>query len=139
MTIQKAGIGAAIPLLFNPAALGVVAIGAVGWGLFNLLRDEEEDGCEEPSTTVQKPSTKPEVFEAGATRTSEDDSQSTAQLESALQPHYETETHPISDECATEVERRLMIRQAMSELGKRSAAARAKRKAAAIEVANATS
>jgi hypothetical protein len=57
MTIQKAGIGAAIPLLLNPAALGVVAIGAIGWGLFNLLRDEE-DGCEEPSDSAQKPLTK---------------------------------------------------------------------------------
>lgn len=131
MTIQKAGIGAAIPLLLNPAALGVVAIGAVGWGLFNLLRDEE-DGCEEPSDIAQKPLAKPEVVKAETKGTAPEGSQTTTQ-EAACDISDEEEPQSISDECAEETERKLMIRQAMSELGKRSAAARAKRKAAASE------
>jgi len=105
----------------------------VGWGLFNLLQGDEEEGCDEPSNTVQKSPTKSEVLEAETTRTLQDDSQATAQLETALQPGDEPETHAVSDECASEAEQRLMIRQAMSELGKRSAAARAKRKAANLE------
>lgn len=62
----------------NPAALGVVAIGAVGWGLFNLLRDEE-DGCEEPSDTAQKPLAKPEVVKAETKGTVPEGSQTTTQ------------------------------------------------------------
>jgi hypothetical protein len=133
MTIQKAGIGAAIPLLFNPGALGVVAIGAVGWGLFKLLRDDEEDGCNEPSDTVQEPPAKTQVATIAAYRTTLVDSQKTTQLETVLNPNEEAETPSKSGECDEDAERSLMIRQAMSELGKRSAAARAKRKAAACE------
>lgn len=59
-------------------------------------------------------------------------SQTTTQ-EATCEISDEEEPQSISDECAEETKRKLMIRQAMSELGKRSAAARAKRKAAASE------
>lgn len=137
MNIQKAGIGAALPLLLNPATLSFVALGAVGWGIYNLLRDDEEDGCDEPSNTVQKTPAKTQVTKNEASRTPLVDAQTTAQLETVLSPNEEAETPSKSGERDEDAERSLMIRQAMSELGKRSAAARAKRKAAASEGAEA--
>ncbi len=138
MTIQKVSIGAAVPFLFNPATLGLVALGAIGWGICNLLREDEEGGCDEPSGTVQKSPTKPQVAKVEATRTSQDGSQATAQLETAFKASDEAEAPSTFDESADDAERSQIIRQAMSELGKRSAAARAKRKAAAFESAEDT-
>ncbi|NRB19009.1 MAG: hypothetical protein HRU33_15950 [Rhodobacteraceae bacterium] len=133
MNIQKAGIGAALPLLLNPATLGFVALGAVGWGIYNLLRDDEDDGCDVPSNTVQKLPAKTRVAKAGATQPSQVSAQAAVQLEAPVKVSDEAEARLKSDETADDAERSLIIRQAMSELGKRSAAARAKRKAAASE------
>lgn len=118
MTIQKTSIGAALPLLLNPATLCVVAIGALGWKIYNQLLEDEED-------------------DSPAVPTLQTNSQATAQLETATKASEEVETCPNSDERADDEERNQIIRQAMSELGKRSAAARAKRKAAASEGAKA--
>ena len=72
-----------------------------------------------------------------ATRTSQDESQATAQLETAFKASDEAEAPSTFDESADDAGRSQIIRQAMSELGKRSAAARANRKAAASDGAEA--
>jgi hypothetical protein len=77
------------------------------------------------------------VAKVEATRTSQDESQATAQLETACKASDEAESPSTFDESADDAERSQIIRQAMSELGKRSAAARAKRKVATLEGAQA--
>ena len=124
MTIERASIGAALPLLLNPATLGLVALGAVGFGLYHLLReDQEEGGLEGPSdspvmapldpVSTLAPTVEEAMAEADPLPCEADDA---------------VEDHDVESE--GDAARQAVIREAMSELGKRSAAARARKKAA---------
>ncbi|WP_270729577.1 hypothetical protein [Shimia sp. Alg240-R146] len=131
MTLQKAGIGAALPFLFNPATLSVVAIGAVGWGIYNLLHDEDEEEGDETPAAIGDTKVIAKVAETTDTNAPQQQPKSgTGWFDF---PVSEAGAGSEADEAAEEAERKEMLRRTMSDLGKRSAAARAKRKAAASE------
>lgn len=130
MTIQKAGFAAALPFLMNPATVGLVAIGAVGWGLYKLLGDDEEATGDEwlILDKQQKPRELLEAVERVAVHEElcvDESSEPLVELSSGDSGATPT------DDNVDEARQAEIVRQAMSELGKRSAAARARRKAAA--------
>ena len=134
MTVQKAGVAAALPFLLNPATVGVVAIGAVGWGLFKILRDEDEkEEVESVEAVIVEPKAIRTAPEVEAMKAKPDDLPAGSQPSASLQAGPEEESDPEACEEAAEAAQSEILRQAMSELGKRSAAARARRKAAASE------
>lgn len=77
------------------------------------------------------------MVDAETTGTVQVSSQETTHLEAAFETRDEVKTQSNTDECTDESERNLMSHQAMPELGKRSAVARAKRKAAILKGAQA--
>jgi hypothetical protein len=101
----------------NPTTAAVLAVGAIGYGLFKLLRDDDEsEGLVEANGSEPQNEPLPKV-------------DSTVEPRRAITDDNKEEVSKTSNELEPEVERRELIRQAMSELGKRSAAARAKKKA----------
>ena len=124
------------PALLNPAAATIIAVGLVGYGLMKLLSDdgaddakEEVAGWTEPQSrdstvgTVEKPLEnrleQPSVVSKAPLERIQDTA--SEPFDAALQ---ETERSQESDAARHE-----MIRKYMSELGKRSAASRAKKRA----------
>lgn len=132
MTVQKAGIAASLPFLLNPATVGLVAIGAVGWGLCQLLGDDEEVS-EDVGPTSDVPQKSTEPFETDAGIAVQEAVCVDAGTEAFSDTCSDNEGETASKECNDEAKQREIVRQAMSELGKRSAAARARRKAAVSE------
>ncbi|GAA6178584.1 hypothetical protein NBRC116594_00220 [Shimia sp. NS0008-38b] len=136
MTIQKTGAAAALPFLINPATVGLVAIGAVGWGLFKLLGDDEETNGDEGLTLDEQQRSKKHLEADEAVAVYEE-----ACVEESGEPPIDLSSDDSgarpTDDSANEARQAEIVRQAMSELGKRSAAARARRKAALSEMAKA--
>jgi len=126
MAFQKAGLTTALPFLLNSATLGIAALGVAGWGLYNLLQDDENKEAlalrqdnKPPIKRAPQPEEAPQVDMAASTD---------------IAPVGELSHDATSESFAEpEAERRELVRQAMSELGKRSAAARAKKKTEAVE------
>ncbi len=140
---KKTILAGLLPFLSNPTTLAVVAIGAVGFTVYDILFGEkagQDNGSktlpngstplieplDNPELTVDATVIEPfETIETTVGRTVH----STAQ-----EPICGTfdegikGTSPAENSDTEEVLKMEMIRQAMSELGKRSAAARAKRK-----------
>jgi hypothetical protein len=110
--LKTAKLGLLMPALLNPVTLAAVGVGV---GLMWLLRDEDEETIEEaptkrlprPSQAVAQPLLTVEVLQ----RDAEPMESEAAHLETA------------------EVNQKEIIRSAMSGLGKRSATARAQKKA----------
>jgi hypothetical protein len=110
--LNTAKLGLLMPVLLNPVTLAAVGVGV---GLVWLLRDEDEETIEEaptkrlprPSQAVAQPLLTVEALQLDA-----------EPMESEV-AHLET----------AEANQTAIIRSAMSEFGKRSAAARAKKKA----------
>ena len=125
--LNTAKLGFLLPVVLNPATAVVVGIGL---GLLWLLRDDEEEATVEAE---------PNKLTQLAVRTVEKTLPAVEQTE--LQPAYEpsnnametVETAPETLEtppaAISKPDQSEMIRKAMSELGRRSAAARAKKKA----------
>ncbi len=131
MTVQKAGVAAALPFLLNPATVGVVAIGAVGWGLYKILCDEDEvEETENAAVVISKPKEIMRTPAREATKVVPGELQVCSQSAAPVHTSLELEGDLEIREEAHAAERKEIVRQAMSELGKRSAAARARRKAA---------
>ena len=125
--LNTAKLGLLLPVVLNPATAAVVGIGL---GLLWLLRDDEEEATVEavPNKltqlavrTVEKPLPAVEQSEVQPVYEPSNDAMET--VETAPET-LETPPAAISKPDQSE-----MIRKAMSELGKRSAAARAKKKA----------
>jgi hypothetical protein len=120
-------LGLLLPAVLNPATAAIVGIAAIAVGLYRMLPDDGEEatvdavaanGPEGAVPTVEPPLEAVEVGEVAQVSELLSEAQSTAPV--ALK----TDETPTSDLGQSEV-----IRKAMSELGKRSAAARAKKKA----------
>lgn len=140
---NNASPGGLLALISNPAVLAVVGIGAVALTIIEMFSDEEDDqndGSEavphgstpfiEPlkSEDLAVPATVIEPFETVET-TAEEAAYSYVEDLNAHEPVDEFENNPQQDETTNEeAAKKELIRQAMSELGKRSAAARAKKK-----------
>ena len=124
-------LGLLLPAILNPATATAVAVTFVAVGLFRLLSDEEDEEYEEIETVEQMPITPPVRTVTkplqtdgqnglGSSKAQENDARREA--DAVIEPR---ETEPALISVADKSE---MIRNAMSELGKRSAAARAKKK-----------
>lgn len=134
MTVQKAGVAAALPFLLNPATVGVVAIGAVGWGLYTLLRDEgDEEDSENAGMGIANPNKISPAPKINTVEAKPEELQVSSQPAEPAESCLDAAGHSEAFEGANAVDQKEIVRQAMSELGKRSAAARARRKAAASE------
>ena len=140
---KKALIGGLLPLISNPATLTVAAVGLVGWTLYNIFKDKEQEEPDQAETTVDTP-IGDEPFHDPLNE------QSNQPLDIWDDPEPEpfnqweptaedsvtlTETHTVESNGASfeyetirdeEARKKELIRQAMSELGKRSAAKRRK-------------
>lgn len=111
--MQKAGIVALAPSALIPTLGPFICIGLVGAALFKLLKDDDLD-----SELVND-----EKRSAGGQKALSIDSSSTRRLEESADAIDSNQ----SLQAASDMEKQEMIRQAMSELGKRSGAARAKK------------
>lgn len=103
---EAAKLGLALPALLNPATAAVVGLGL---GLLWLLRDDEDEATVEPVTIKRRSQPVPAAVKPLPTvELDADESQGVANQAAPA---------PIS-----EAEQKEIIRNAMSELGKRSAA-----------------
>ena len=111
--LHNAKLGLMLPAIFNPATAAVVGIGI---GLLWLLRDDEQEAT---VGHLQIKRIKPAVRTAAHP------------LPAVQNLPYEAElvVADAAPAAISEPDQKEMIRNAMSELGKRSAAARAKKKA----------
>ncbi|MFT5799451.1 MAG: hypothetical protein ACI84R_003527 [Candidatus Azotimanducaceae bacterium] len=113
--LHNAKIGLMLPALLNPATATAAVVG-IGLGLLWLLRDDEQE------TTVDAAPVK------GAKPTARADAQRAPAVE-VLPDKIVPEAPEAIPAGTLEAAQKEMIRTAMSELGKRSAAARAIKKA----------
>ncbi|MBD3676964.1 MAG: hypothetical protein HUJ27_01010 [Rhodobacteraceae bacterium] len=119
MNNQNSGIGLLVTALLNPAVGAAVGIGLLGFGVYKLLSDDEElqNGDEFGSSDISLLGT------GGPTTT-----------ESLEKPNTSARDAEVSgtqkNGLLSEAQKKDMIRRVMSELGKRSAAERARRRAA---------
>jgi hypothetical protein len=123
MNTKTTGLAFMLPAALNPAVAAAIGIGLVGIGIYRLLGDDDEN--REPEE-LPKPS--PSVASTGADLIS-DNSQSTptVSLERNQQDGPQLADLHQQDVDRDDVKKKI-IREAMSELGKRSAAARARKK-----------
>jgi hypothetical protein len=117
-------LGANLPALLNPAT----AVIGVGFGLLWLLSSDDDDETAAQADVATIDAAIPDGTEVGATTVVE------PLLTVESQPHKDAleprETEPAA---ISEAEQKEMIRKTMSELGKRSAATRAKKRAMQYE------
>jgi len=141
----KTILGSLLPFMTNPATIALVGAGALAFTVYSLFSDDDENtdnGAETvpdrsgqlpgPLTalagpvalTVAEPLETVQATAAGTAETTVQEPLPTV-VEEALHGAPETGSAPTSED-----EKKEMIRQAMSELGKRSAASRARKKQA---------
>jgi len=118
--LNNAKLGLLLPAILNPAVAAALGIGVLAVGLYRLLPDSDEDATVEgvPSDCpkVAIPAVRHPVPTVEVNEVQQVDVPSNEPLQ----------TVPVATDEADQAE---MIRKAMSELGKRSAAARARKKA----------
>ena len=122
--MNNAKLGLLLPAILNPAVAAALGIGIVAVGLYRLLPDDDEDATvkEMPTNDPEMaiPVTEQPVPTVEVDEVQPDDLPSIPSLQ--------------ADDDILETDQTEMIRNAMSELGKRSAAARARKKAERHEV-----
>ena len=140
--ITKTVLGGLLPFITNPATLAIIGIGAVGLTVYDILADKKvtETNGSEPQNNGSEPLIGPFVDgSAAVARTvseplkSDDPTAPATAYSTGKEPFPAVGIDRQEDEVETgnpEDEKKELIRQAMSELGKRSAAARAKNKLA---------
>lgn len=117
--MNNAKLGLLLPAILNPAVAAALGIGIVVVGLYRLLPDDDED-----ANVEDVPSDGPKVAIPVIKPTAP-----TVEVNEAQQVDVPSIEPLQADDVAIEPGQSEMIRKAMSELGKRSAAARAKKKA----------
>ena len=137
--MSKKVLAVALTCISNPFVLAAVGIGAIGMMLFNKEEDQNNsseavsDGSEpflEPlnAEVLTVPATVIEPFETAET-TVEETVDLTVEEPFEFEKFDDGDTPSQQDEAISEEDlKKEVIRQAMSELGKRSAAARAKKR-----------
>ncbi len=133
MNNTRTSLGVMAPALLNPGAAAIIAVGLIGYGLIKLFGEDEED---EDHTEVNS-SISPQKRTSAVAPTVDMPLENSLEQPSVvpdtlLEPVPEAASEPLDavrqeTELSQEVDasRQDMIRQYMSELGKRSAAARA--------------
>ena len=124
MNTNTTGLALLLPAALNPAVAAAIGIGLVGFGIYRLLgyddEDRESEALLEPSQTIA--STVEDLVPDG--------SHSVRTLCSEQSPQDDTQNADLDEQDVDVADlKQAMIREAMSELGKRSAAARARKKA----------
>lgn len=128
------------PLLTNPTALAVLGIGAAGWAILKWLSEDKEDRTEPAASNGSEPSIEPLRIGPGTVEDPLVEGYEAA--EGALEPEgspgggqplgetLKTVGEPLQPPSREDddADKNELIRQAMSELGKRSAAARARKR-----------
>jgi hypothetical protein len=143
--IKKVLLGGLLPFISNPVVLAVVGIGAVGLTVYEMLSDKEKEQGNGSKTVPDgsAPSVEPlngddstvaatvnEPFGA-VEGTVERTANSTVEEPSTIKFFENGNTTSQQEKTISEEDlKKEVIRQAMSELGKRSAAARARKKTA---------
>jgi len=140
---KKALLGGLLPLLTNPGTMIIAGAGILGWTVYEILsgKGEKNNGSDtvpDGSEPCHEPLGNDELAVEGTVieqfETPEWAVEKTV-TSSVKEPHFTTVSDDInegpfkSDVISKEDAKKEMIRQAMSELGKRSAVARAKKKA----------
>jgi len=140
---KKALLGVVLPFISNPVVLAAVGIGAVGYTVYDLLsnKNEEQDNGSDAVTDGSEPFDEPLDAEASTATetiyldwgtveaTAEETDKSSVEESYISRAFGSLDDAPQQDNAVSdEAFKKEMIRQAMSELGKRSAAARAKKK-----------
>jgi len=120
---NTAKLGLLLPAVLNPATAAVIGIAASAVGLYRMLPDEVDEATVEPAQIKRLPPPVPIAAEPLSTVELDEDASEVVANEVAPAP-------------TTSEDQKEMIRSAMSELGKRSAAARAKKKAERQELAS---
>ena len=141
----KTILGTLLPLVANPTALAAIGIGAAGWAIYSLCTESNKSENDAPETFANgsEPLKRPLAPAAAtvdiavperlnavnttvpATDSSTDDEPFYNGFDNGDGQHVEAvEPREIDDEQA----KKEMIRKTMSELGKRSAAARARKR-----------
>lgn len=140
--ITKTVLGGLLPFITNPATLAVIGIGAVGLTVYEILTDKKEDegNGSEPQSNGSEPLTGPFADGSAAVagtvpeRLKPADPTAHSTAHSTDEMPFTVEDGDCRSEDAEiippESAKKEMIRQAMSELGKRSAAARLAKKLA---------
>ena len=125
--MSHAKLSLILPAVLNPATAALVGIGLIAVGLYRMLPDDEEDasvgvlpvnGSKQAAETVK---TRLSAVQPCQTQISDEPA---AEARETANANIAIASATISDSDQGEI-----IRKAMSELGKRSAAARAKKKA----------
>ena len=137
MNDTRSSLGIIAPALLNPGAAAVIAVGLVGYGLIKLLgEDEEDEGQTEVNGSItpqERTSTvAPTVDMPLGNRLEQPPVVSDTPLEpipEAIPEPFDMAQQETELSQESDADRQNMIRQYMSELGKRSAAARAKKRA----------
>jgi hypothetical protein len=119
---KTTGLGLLLPAALNPALAVTLGVGVIGFGIYRLLGDNEE--CEKPKALPEPSPTVGTVVEDLIS----DDANSVETVAVVELPQTADFDQHGADQDDT---KQKMIRDAMSELGKRSAAARARKKAEA--------
>lgn len=126
------------PLLASPATLTALGIGAAGWVILKWLSEDEDEGDDPAGFNGSEPSLEP--LEAGQSTADNLSGVRDAPPHGTIDPRGSQEVeNPLEDTPETvgetaqplpsgDRDKSKLIRQAMSELGKRSAAARARKK-----------
>ena len=114
--LNNAKLALLVPAVLNPATAAAVGVGLLGVGLLWLLRDDKED-----ATVDAVPLNGPETTLLTVVET--------LPAVETLPDVEGPETDGVVPATISEADQKEMIRNAMSALGKRSAAARAKKKA----------
>lgn len=121
---KTTGLGLLLPAALNPAVAAAIGIGIVGFGIYRLLGDDDEK-----LEAVVLPEPLPSVASTVAGVISDTSKlERTVCLEQSKQDGAQRADLDQQDVGGDDVKKK-MIREAMSELGKRSAAARARKKA----------
>lgn len=142
---KKALLGAVLPFISSPVVLVPVGIGAAGWAVYEMFSDKDEDkdqnngseAVEDGSEPYYEPYDEEEsIVESTVIEPYETvEGTVTETVHSSVEDPYvmgvvdDSNDEPEQDETVNDEDhKKEMIRLAMSELGKRSAAARANKK-----------
>lgn len=116
--MNNAKLGLLLPAILNPAVAAALGIGIVAVGLYRLLPDDHEEEAVEDLPSVDLMSALPAARQPVPT----------VGVNEVKRVHVPSNGALQTDDAAPKADQSEMIRKAMSELGKRSAAARAKKK-----------
>jgi len=120
---KTAGLSLLLPAALNPALAAALGIGIIGFGIYRLLGDDEE--CQTPEGLLERSPTVASTFD-GRDSFGTDDAPTVLIAQCPQDDPQVADSEPRNGDKSDAKQK--IIREAMSELGKRSAAARVRKK-----------